>query len=134
MGFIDNDEVKHVFASAKICPNLSEPHAHEYGFDVNERCFKLLANKAFCISDSVDSIKNIFSNDEIVFADSAEDFHEKVQYYLDNPEKREDYIKRGYDTVIAKHTNFHRASKIMSSFGLDDEASAILEKLKELEL
>lgn len=57
MGFADNTQVKDILASAKICPNLSEPHAQEFGFDVNERCFKLLSNKCFCISDNVASLK-----------------------------------------------------------------------------
>ena len=41
-GHIHDSKVKDLFVSASICPNLSEPHAHEYGFDINERCFKIL--------------------------------------------------------------------------------------------
>ena len=135
MGFADNDEVKNILSSAKICPNLSEPHAQAFGFDVNERCFKLLSNRCFCISDSVESLKKIFDHKGVVFADSPQDFQELVSHYIKNPEDRETHIEVGHDNVMANHTNFHRAAQIFSLLGLEEksqECFVILDKLKTM--
>ncbi len=71
-GLLGDLYVGNLFASAKICPNLSEPHAQEFGIDVNERIFKILYSGGFCVSDKVDSY-NMFG-DGIVIANSPEDF------------------------------------------------------------
>ena len=132
MGYADNNEVKHILASAKICPNLSEPHAHEFGFDVNERCFKLLSNNCFCISDNVESLKKIFENKGIVFANNPQEFQDLVEYYIKNPEERESHTEIGYDTVMTQHTNFHRAAQIFSALGLKRKSQECLTRLDEI--
>ncbi len=133
-GLIDDKDVKNLFRSAKICPNLSEPHAQEYGFDVNERIFKILYAGGFCISDNVEGYKMF--GDGIVIADSPDDFREKVEYYSNTDEgtiDRSFIIKKGRDFVTENHTGFHRAAKIMEAFGYSDIANNIIDGyLKEI--
>ena len=126
-GHLEDDKVKDLFYSAKICPNLSEPHAHEYGFDINERCFKVLCAGGFCISDNIESIKKIFGGRGVVFAESPNDFKEKIDYYLDRPEERKDIAKTGKEFVLNSHTNFHRVAQILDYFGLTQESQGILD-------
>lgn len=117
-GHLNEGLEKHLFVSATICPNLSEPHAHAYGIEINERSFKILCAGGFCISDNVPSHRKIF-RDGIVFADNPIDFEEKINYYLKNPEQRTPIIQRGRDIVLANHTNFHRAAQFLRHFGYD---------------
>ena len=133
MGFADNPQVKNILASAKICPNLSEPHAQEFGFDVNERCFKLLSNKCFCISDSVQSLKKIFDGKGVVFSDGPEDFQDLIDHYIKNPEDRDSHIEAGYENVMSNHTNFHRAAEIFSGLGLEKKSQECLDVLNQIE-
>tara|TARA_R110002167_G_scaffold362025_1_gene580885 strand:- start:95 stop:1108 length:1014 start_codon:yes stop_codon:yes gene_type:complete len=114
-GVIKDDKVKDLFGSAKVCPNLSEPHAQQYGFDVNERIFKILCAGGFCVSDNVEGYKMF--GDGIVIADSPEDFRSKIHYYMDNDCERLTIAHRGREIVMAGHTNVHRAADIMSYFG-----------------
>tara|TARA_R100001163_G_scaffold42263_1_gene31959 strand:- start:1061 stop:2107 length:1047 start_codon:yes stop_codon:yes gene_type:complete len=125
-GVIADSDVKNLFASAKICPNLSEPHAHEYGFDINERCFKILCAGGFCISDNITSIRNIFYGNGVVFADSPSDFEYKINHYLENKEERDGISRIGKDFVLNNHTNFHRAAEVFRYFGLDKEADKMI--------
>ena len=125
-GLIGDEEVKNLFKSAKICPNLSEPHAQEYGFDINERIFKVLCAGGFCISDSVTSLEKIFNEKGVVFADSPQDFSEKVEYYLKHDEERIEIAKTGKQNVLSNHTNFHRISQILQGFGYEQESKNIL--------
>lgn len=123
-GMIQDEKAKDLFASAKICPNLSEPHAHEFGFDVNERIFKVLFAGGFCITDNVKGYE--LFGDGIVVADSPSDFKDKIDYYLQNQDEADEIRKRGYDIVKANHTNYHRAAQIMDLFGYKNEAKKLL--------
>ena len=128
MGWIPDEEVKHMLKSSTICPNVSEPHATDFGFDVNERTFKILANECFCISDYVDSMaKEVYTNDEVVFAKTPEEFHELVEHFVKYPDERIPYMKRGYQTVMKKHTYFHRVSKMLEEFAMPAEAEKCLD-------
>lgn len=124
-GLIQENKVKDLFVSAKICPNLSEPHAHEYGIEVNERAFKVLASGGFCIGDSVDSHKRIFQ-DGMVFASDPSDFKEKLDFFLNNKEERDRVSKVGQGLVLKNHTNYHRVAQIFGLFGYDVESKLIL--------
>lgn len=128
-GLIQDDFVKDLFASAKICPNLSEPHAHRFGFDVNERIFKVLLAGGFCITDNVAGYRMF--GDGVVIANSPEDFREKVDYYLKNPVEAAEIKEKGYWIVKENHTNYHRAAEIMNLFGYKQEAQKILRMVDE---
>ena len=129
-GLIDDNKVKDLFVSAKICPNLSEPHAQEYGIDVNERIFKILYSGGFCISDSVEGYKTTFG-DSVVYAESPEDFKEKIDFYLNNPAERIEIAKRGQDHVKKNHTCFHRVATILKELGVDDLSLQVLQAYED---
>ena len=124
-GWVDNSIVRDVLRSAKICPNVSEPHATDLGYDVNERFFKLLANKCFVVSDYVDSA-DINLKLPIKFCGSPMEFEETIQHYLNNPEEKQDYIDSGYDLVMSEHTYFHRCRDIFTHLGLEDEGDRLM--------
>mgnify|MGYP003111532544 FL=1 len=128
-GLIADQDVKNLFASAKICPNLSEPHAQKFGFDINERIFKILYTGGFCISDNVESYKMF--GDGVVVADSPEDFRSKIDYYLNEPGERISVALKGHRHVTENHTGYHRVSQILRGLGLEKHASHILNKYKE---
>ena len=129
-GVIDDDQLKDLFVSAKICPNLSEPHAQKFGIDVNERIFKILCSGGFCISDYVKSYEMF--GDGVVLAKTPEDFRDKIKYYLEHHNERVIISKRGQQYVRQNHTGFHRVSKLLKSFGYEDLSNNIIEKYKEL--
>ena len=117
------EEMKNMMASSKICLNVHEPHSQDFGIDVIERPFKLLANKCFCISDYVTSMATeIFTKNELAMTDSFSEFHHAIDYYLRHPEQKQAFIDRGYETVMQHHTYFDRAHDILQNLELDFEA------------
>jgi hypothetical protein len=130
-GVIGDHHEKNLFVSAKICPNLSEPHAQKFGFDVNERIFKVLYAGGFCISDNVESYKMF--GDGVVIADSPEDFKEKIDYYLANPEEATKIATKGQKYVRQNHTGFHRIMQIFTELGLEDLSRRLADELKQYE-
>tara|TARA_Y100001937_G_scaffold32893_2_gene46917 strand:- start:24670 stop:25650 length:981 start_codon:yes stop_codon:yes gene_type:complete len=117
MGVIDDKTVRKLFSSSLICPNVSEPHANVFGFEVNERVFKLASSKAFFISDPISSLtEDIFTKGEAVVATDPDNFHCLVKEFINNPEQREKHAAACYQTVMKEHTYAHRAQQIMESF------------------
>ena len=129
-GLIDDDQLKNLFVSAKICPNLSEPHAQKFGIDVNERIFKILCSGGFCISDYVKSYEMF--GDGVVLAKTPEEFKEKIDYYLNNPSERIAIAKRGNNYVMQNHTGFHRVAQLLEAFGYTDLSRDITQQYEGL--
>jgi len=130
-GFIEDDDVKNFFASCTICPNISEPHSQDFGYDIIERPFKLLANKCFVISDSVEDLQRLIPKG-IVYAKEPEEFMRSIKYFLENPEKRNEYIEAGYKDVVNNHTYFHRWAEMFTNVGQEERGKEILVKYDEI--
>jgi hypothetical protein len=128
-GFIDEVLVRDIFSSAKICPNISEPHSTDLGFDVIERPFKLLSAKAFVISDDVEGLRLLYPN-EIAYANTPEQFFAAIDYYLGADQERKEMSLEGYYKTIKEHTYFERCSQMFEELELPAEAENI-KKAKE---
>lgn len=131
-GYISDSDVKNLFVSAKICPNLSEPHAHAFGIDINERIFKILFSGGFCVSDYVEGY-NIFG-DGVVLCKTPDEFREKIDYYLEHQHEASEIAKKGRKIVVENHTNFHRIAQIFDYIGYSDISGNILKQLKGIKL
>ena len=117
MGLASNETVRNLFASSLICPNVSEPHANVFGFEVNERIFKLAASKAFFISDPISSLtEDIFTKGEAVVAVDNAQFIDLVNDAIKNPESRRQHINACYKTVMKNHTYKNRVEQILKAF------------------
>jgi spore maturation protein CgeB len=77
-------------------------------------------------------MEDVYTNDEVVFASTAEEFQELVHHFVKYPNERLPYIRRGYETVMNNHTYFHRVSKMLSEFGLESESVRCLEIYEEV--
>ena len=71
-------------------------------------------------------LKKIFSNNEIVIAETPEEFRDMILYYVNNPDERLPYIDRYYKTIIGRHTYFHRAAQWLTELNLLKEAEHVL--------
>ena len=130
-GYVQNELTRDILASATICPQLHEPHSQDFGFDMSERTFKLLANKCFVVSDYVEGL-NLLFGDKIVMAKSPEEFREKIDYFLQNPDERLPYIQQGHEEVMNKHTYFHRVAEIFDKLELHQQSAQCLQTYQSL--
>lgn len=132
LGNASNNVTEALFASSTICPNISEPHANVFGFEVNERVFKLAASKAFCINDPIASLnEDIFVNNELLIADDPKHFHDLVHLFTINPQLRNQHIEACYNTVMKGHTYCHRIANIWNNLGKAEEADKALALLND---
>lgn len=131
LGTINEDCVKNIFCSAKVCPNISEPHATEFGSDIVERVFKIPCAGGFLISDYVEELKYVFRNGELPTFKNYNEFRELLDYYLSNDEDRLLLSLKQQKTIMSNHTYFHRVAKMLENFGMNDESNNCLRFYKE---
>ncbi len=126
---------RHLFKSTTVNLNCHEPHSQEFGFDINERVFKVMGAGGFLISDYVAGLTDLYSPDSLVTCGSPNDFREKLYYFIHNPESRHRYSSLGQKKTLESHTYFDRILTIFENLNLD--TSTIKERksnaIKELQ-
>lgn len=124
-GYLPDEEVRHFLASATICPNISEPHSQEYGYDIVERPYKLAANKCFVISDYVEGLKDVYP--DMPMCSTPETFKDQVHHFLKDEEHRTHIVEENYKETINHHTYFHRIAEMFGNLGMEEEVKRCME-------
>lgn len=109
-GPINDNDVKKAFSGALICPNVMEPFAIDYGFDVNERSYKTMGCGSLSLIQENDAAKSIFGNN-IDYFSTEEELRSKMDYYLSNEKARQKMADKGRDFILSKHTYTHRVKE-----------------------
>ena len=103
-----------IYQSAKISFNVHEDYQRIYGGDCNERTFKIPGYGGFQICDNVSCVAKYFEADEeVVIANNANEWQEKVMHYLKDDEARLKIIEAGRKRVLADHTYHHRVNNML---------------------
>lgn len=106
-----------IYASSTISINVHEDYQREFGGDCNERTFKIPFCNGFEITDDVSCIHKYFKvGEEIIVAENKQDWFDKINYYIQNPDKRLDIIKKGKARVEKDHTYHNRVEQIISLY------------------
>ena len=117
---------KNFYKSCRINFSMSEPHSREFGYDVIEKPFKIACSKGFFVSDYVDGLNKLFSEDIVMVKDPSE-VKETVDFFLENESERKKHVESMYNNVIESHTYLDRAAQILDIFEIEH-------KLKEVKL
>lgn len=110
------DDERKVYSSSIISLNIHENHQRKYGRDFNERTFKIMACGGFEICDNVKILRKYFTQEELIIAKDTTDWFEKIDYYINNPEKRLQIIEAGRKKVLADHTYHNRVNQIIEIY------------------
>lgn len=110
--FIDNDILNRAYSSCKILLNDHWEDMREKGF-ISNRIFDALACKTFVISDEIAAVKDLFGDIVVTYEDSN-DLDKKLEYYLNNDDKRKELARKGYDLVLKNHTFDNRVFEMLS--------------------
>lgn len=133
LGLLEEEDARDVFVSARVCPNVSEPHSTDLGLgDVVERVFKVPAAGGCLISDKVEGVDDIFGRGTVPQADNPKDFEELVRFFITAPLSREASIARTREVVLANHCYHHRVSTLLGELGFAGEAQRCIRLLNEV--
>ena len=106
------DDERKVYSSSTISLNIHEDHQRKFGSDFNERTLKIIASGGFEICDNVKAVRKYFDENELVMVENTDDWFEKIDFYLRNPEKRTPIIQAGQRKVLREHTYHNRVEQI----------------------
>ena len=106
-----------IYKSSTISVNIHEDYQREFGGDCNERTFKIPLCGGLEITDDVACIRKYFKEgEEIIIAKNKDDWFEKIDYYIKNPEKRLEIIRNGQTRVLLEHTYHNRVNQILTIY------------------
>jgi spore maturation protein CgeB len=100
-----------VIARSKIVLNLHRDENHDFA---NIRCFEVTGTGSFLLTDKkAQMTESLFKEDEIAGFENIDDCLEKIKYYLENEDEREQMASKAKRHVLSEHTVHHR-NKVIS--------------------
>jgi hypothetical protein len=110
-----SDEAR-IYASSRVLVNLHEDYQRRFGGDCNERTFKIPFCGGLEICDDVACVRDYFvDGKELVIATSRDDWFEKIDHYLANPDEASVIAAAGRARVLAEHTYEHRVRRLLGA-------------------
>jgi len=126
LGLINDHDSRNLFASATVCPNVSEPHSTDLGWDIIERIFKVPIAGGALVSDYIEEARHLFTEDELPMAKTPSDFEQQVKYMLENEGFRNKTKSLMKERILREHTYFERVHDFFNYLGMTGEAKNVL--------
>ncbi|MEO2006642.1 MAG: glycosyltransferase, partial [Candidatus Poribacteria bacterium] len=103
-----------LYSGHAISLNVHQPYEEE-GFTCNERTFNSVAwgGGGVQITDRAPRVRDFFGEDEVIVAEDASDFLDKVEHFVVRPEERTPYVEKARRRVVAEHTYHHRLCDLL---------------------
>lgn len=100
-----------LYSMAGLVPLVTTPASREMA-ELTERYFKVPACRAFCIADTNPAVRDAFSEEELIQAESPEHFHDLVRDFLAGRIDTEMWRERSWRAVQERHLYRHRAIRV----------------------
>ena len=98
-------ELHALLSSAKIALNITRTDFYGAETGVNLRIFEALAAGCFLLTDHCQEISELFAEkDELVSFGNSDDLADKVSYYLQHNEIRQNIAQQGHAKFLEQHT------------------------------
>lgn len=105
-------ELPGIYRATEINLNISNVQLKN---SVNQRLFDVCACGSFLLTDRKRAVQRYLAPGEGVETfESYGELREKVEFYLEFPEKREEIAEKGRITILENHTYMHRLEEIFS--------------------
>lgn len=101
-----------LFRKSLIIPNVHTPAQIRYQILLNERVFTAAMQGGFQLCDNP-LARKYFSPEELVIAETPEEFSEKFLFFKQNPDKRLPYLKKIQTSILTRHTYRNRINEIL---------------------
>jgi len=121
-GPLTDDVVRlaHIYATAKVCPNVHSGKIIQLQAYVNERSFMIPLCGGLQITDNLLTSK--YLEEYCSPAISITDYIKKILEAIENHDERLDKIRIGVDHVANNHTYFNRLADLFYAVGLSELA------------
>ena len=123
-------KLAHIYATAKVCPNVHTQSQVSLQAYVNERSFMIPLCGGVQVSDNPMISKYLGSH--CVVAGSITDFMNKVIGLIEDQTDRFCNIRAGLEHVSSHHTYFNRLETLFKALGLHEYATEIMDKARRI--
>lgn len=116
------------YYSAKVCPNLHGDFQKNVvnketmtipGRMINDRIFQVILSGGFAISDNNPLVKEFFTEDEVPYADTKEQYKSLIDYFISHPEERIPYMEKAKEKILNQHLYTNRWKTLHSLLAQD---------------
>ncbi len=121
-GELPLDEVARLYSLAHISPNYHIAYQYDLYNEINERTYIIPACGGFELTDNPAAMKDMFAPDEMAVARSPQEYHEMFHHFLEHPEQRLAYIRKGMQRVYREYTLFHVLERLTEHLGVKSTA------------
>jgi hypothetical protein len=112
-GRLDEKGERQLYSTAGIIPLVTSPFGWMMA-EITERYIKAPACRAFCIADQNPALREIYGPDEMLQAETPEQFQQLVRDSLAGKIDRADWALKAHRAVLERHTYAHRALQILN--------------------
>lgn len=109
-----------LYRRARVCPVINEPTVALLKGQINERVFKVLGSGGCPVVDAVPAYRELFSEEELLVSENADQFRELVELLLNDRELNARYRDKGRQAVLDRHTYIHRAQAFLRDLAISD--------------
>lgn len=102
------------YSKALVSPNYHTQGQIDQYINVNERTVIIPACGGFEVVDNPQALPDVFDKDEIVWADNPEQYLDHVDYFIEHPVERAEYIYKGMKRVYEDHNLFDSMIELVS--------------------
>lgn len=112
-GLLSREKEASLYRQARVSPTVNEPTVALLKGQINERAFKVMGSFGCTVVDAVMAYRELYSEDELLIAESPEHFRDLAIGLLRDEERNLQYRTRGYTATMQRHTYLHRAQEIL---------------------
>jgi spore maturation protein CgeB len=125
-GYLSIDKLVKVINQSKINLNPSMRSTLS-GLQLKGRTFEIAGCRAFQLTEDNPYLYDYYDKDkEIITFKDYDDLFEKIQYFLDEEEKRENIIEMAYKRTVSSHTWANRLNEIFDVIEEKDDNRIVL--------
>ncbi len=117
-GMVSREREPALYRQARVSPTINEPTVALLKGQINERAFKVMGSFGCTVVDAVPAYRELYSEDELLVAESPEHFRDLVMELLHDEPRNQHYRMRGYAATMQRHTYQHRAKEILRYVGI----------------
>ncbi|MCK4359394.1 MAG: glycosyltransferase [Candidatus Cloacimonetes bacterium] len=102
--YVETSEIANIYRNSKIALNFTTV-INPTLLQMSDRIYKILGCGTFCLTQSIQGLEQLFQDGKhLVVFNGYEDLCEKIEYYLEHEDKREEIALEGQKEVLKKHT------------------------------
>lgn len=107
-----------LYRKSLVIPNIHTTAQIAHRILLNERVFTSTIKGGFQLCDNT-LARKYFPDDQLIIAETPDEFQEKFMYFKTNPAERLPYITKMQANILQNHTYHNRIQTIYKAFGME---------------